>query len=55
MEQQYLNCLNLKIAVVMQDEKEVGLRKILNFGHTLGHALEAITKYKKYRRICENY
>ena len=41
-------CLNLKIAVVNQDEKEGGLRKILNFGHTLGHALEAITKYKKY-------
>ena len=41
-------CLNLKIAVVSQDEKEGGLRKILNFGHTLGHALETITKYKKY-------
>lgn len=41
-------CLNLKISVVNQDEKEEGLRKILNFGHTLGHALEAITNYKKY-------
>lgn len=41
-------CLNLKIAVVSQDEKEGGLRKILNFGHTFGHALETITKYKKY-------
>ena len=41
-------CLNLKIAVVDQDEKESGLRKILNFGHTLGHALEVVTKYKKY-------
>ncbi len=41
-------CLNLKIAVVTQDEKESCLRKILNFGHTLGHALESITKYKKY-------
>ena len=41
-------CLNLKIAVVSKDEKEGGLRKILNFGHTLGHALETITKYKKY-------
>ncbi len=41
-------CLNLKIAVVSVDEKESGLRKILNYGHTLGHALEAITKYKKY-------
>ena len=41
-------CLNLKIAVVSQDEKEGGLRKILNLGHTLGHALETITKYKKF-------
>ena len=41
-------CLNLKIAVVNQDEKESGLRKILNFGHTLAHALETVTKYKKY-------
>lgn len=41
-------CLNLKIAVVSQDEKENGLRKILNLGHTFAHALETITKYKKY-------
>ncbi len=41
-------CLNLKISVVNQDEKECGLRKILNFGHTFAHALETITKYKKY-------
>lgn len=41
-------CLNLKISVVTQDEKEAGLRKILNLGHTLAHALETISKYKKY-------
>ena len=41
-------CLKLKIAVVTQDEKENGLRKVLNFGHTYGHVLETITKYKKY-------
>ena len=41
-------CLNLKIAVVEQDEKESGLRKILNFGHTFGHALEAKGKYKNF-------
>lgn len=41
-------CLNLKIAVITQDEKEAGLRKILNLGHTIGHALEAMGKYKKY-------
>lgn len=41
-------CLRLKIAVVNQDEKEKGLRKILNLGHTLGHALETAGKFKKY-------
>lgn len=41
-------CLNLKIAVVNEDEKESGLRKVLNFGHTLGHALEVGGKYRKY-------
>ena len=30
------------------DEKESGLRKILNYGHTYGHALEKLTNYKKY-------
>lgn len=40
--------LTLKIAVVKKDEKEKGLRKILNFGHTLGHAIEKITNYKKF-------
>ena len=41
-------CLNLKIAVVNQDEKEAGLRKILNLGHTIGHALEAKGNFRKY-------
>ena len=41
-------CLKLKISVVEKDEKEAGLRKILNFGHTLAHALETFTHYKKY-------
>ena len=41
-------CLNLKSSVINVDEKEGGLRKILNFGHTLGHALETITNYRKY-------
>lgn len=40
--------LKLKIAVVEKDEKESSLRKVLNFGHTFGHALEEITKYKKF-------
>ena len=42
------HCLRLKIAVVNQDEKESGLRKILNLGHTYGHALEVLGKYKKF-------
>jgi 3-dehydroquinate synthase len=39
----------IKGAVVAADEKESGLRRILNFGHTAGHALEAVTKYRRYR------
>lgn len=40
--------LKIKAAVVSKDEKEKGLRRILNFGHTYAHALEKITNYKKY-------
>ncbi|NEO85838.1 MAG: 3-dehydroquinate synthase [Spirulina sp. SIO3F2] len=35
-----------KAAVVSQDEKEAGLRAILNYGHTLGHAVESLTQYR---------
>lgn len=38
----------IKAEVVAQDETEQGLRAILNFGHTLGHALEAATAYERY-------
>lgn len=38
--------VNLKASVVMEDEKEKGLRMILNFGHTFGHAIEAQTGLK---------
>lgn len=38
----------IKAAVVGADEREGGLRAILNFGHTIGHAIEAITKYGTY-------
>jgi len=41
-------CVKLKISVVNKDEKESGLRQILNFGHTFGHAVEKITNYRKY-------
>ncbi len=38
--------VNFKAAVVSEDEKEEGLRRILNFGHTYGHAIEV---YKSFR------
>jgi 3-dehydroquinate synthase len=40
-------CIRVKADVVCADERESGERRILNFGHTLGHALEAETGYKK--------
>ncbi len=41
-------CCAIKAEVVGQDETEGGLRAILNFGHTIGHGLEAISHYGKY-------
>lgn len=38
-------CIRLKMDVVQGDERDGGLRNILNYGHTFGHALEAITEY----------
>ena len=37
-----------KAEVVSQDEKESGLRAILNYGHTIGHAVESLTHYKQF-------
>lgn len=41
-------CCKLKASVVSKDEKESGLRAILNLGHTIGHAIEKTTDYKKF-------
>ena len=40
--------LRIKAKVVALDEKESGLRRILNYGHTVGHAIESLTGYGKY-------
>ncbi|HVZ17620.1 MAG TPA: 3-dehydroquinate synthase [Terriglobales bacterium] len=40
--------VQVKAEVVAADEKEGDLRRILNFGHTIGHALEAETRYKQF-------
>ena len=39
----------IKAEVVSKDEREGGLRRVLNFGHTIGHALEAVTNYRRFR------
>jgi 3-dehydroquinate synthase len=42
-------CCRIKARVVMEDERERGPRRLLNFGHTLGHAFEAVTAYRRFR------
>ena len=44
LEEIILRSLNIKKSVVEQDEKEAGLRKILNFGHTVGHGIESTSE-----------
>ena len=39
---------SIKIAIVTRDEREAGERALLNFGHTVGHALEAVTGYATF-------
>ncbi len=43
-----LASLKIKKAVVEEDEKETGIRKILNFGHTLGHGIEGASGMEEY-------
>jgi shikimate kinase / 3-dehydroquinate synthase len=42
-------CARYKCAVVGDDERDSGLRNVLNLGHTVGHAVEAASDYKRYR------
>ena len=42
-------CCEIKAEIVAADERESGLRRILNFGHTVGHALEAVTAYRRLK------
>ena len=42
-------CCQIKATIVEGDERESGPRRALNFGHTIAHALEAATKYRRFR------
>jgi shikimate kinase/3-dehydroquinate synthase len=42
-------CARTKLAIVARDERDGGLRQVLNLGHTVGHAIEAVTGYARYR------
>ncbi len=44
----YTSC-KIKSEIVEKDEREAGLRAILNFGHTVGHAIETLTNYNKFK------
>jgi len=43
------DCARYKCQVVAQDERDSGLREVLNLGHTVGHAIEAASNYSRYR------
>jgi shikimate kinase/3-dehydroquinate synthase len=44
-----LACARTKLAIVAQDERDAGPRQVLNLGHTVAHAIEAVTGYARYR------
>ena len=48
LEQLIIECIRVKAEVVSADEREGGERRILNFGHTVGHTLESATKYRHF-------
>lgn len=49
MERVVVETAKIKAKVVTSDEKETGLRMMLNYGHTIGHALESATGYKRFK------
>jgi shikimate kinase/3-dehydroquinate synthase len=48
-ERMILACARTKLAVVSEDERDAGARQALNLGHTVGHAIETVTRYARYR------
>ena len=48
MESAIATACRIKAEVVERDEREGGLRRVLNLGHTIGHALEAVTRYRRF-------
>ncbi|HYH88255.1 MAG TPA: iron-containing alcohol dehydrogenase [Solirubrobacteraceae bacterium] len=44
-----LACANVKLRIVARDERDAGERQTLNLGHTVGHAIETVTAYERYR------
>jgi len=48
-ERTILACVRTKLAVVAADERDGGRRQVLNLGHTVGHAIETVTGYSRYR------
>lgn len=48
LEEMIKRAVELKAEVVNQDEKEKGVRSVLNYGHTFGHVIENLTNYKTY-------
>lgn len=48
MEEIIAKCVTIKRNVVESDEREKGIRRILNFGHTIGHVIESYFEFKKY-------
>ncbi|HEV3071541.1 MAG TPA: bifunctional shikimate kinase/3-dehydroquinate synthase [Solirubrobacteraceae bacterium] len=48
-ERTILACARTKLAVVAADERDGGRRQVLNLGHTVGHAIETVTGYARYR------